>query len=308
MTRSADSYVVRKLADCIELLPKLINNPRKMPFVQDIIRRALEDSKSHREAASRGFEIFSQSDEHRLQLNTGGKYRFEFRDAEYYRKKAEEYRKPVTSVWLSDTDKEALKAGFEDDAIGIFEFFERQAAEIAEWLREHRHPRDAENFRRYFSFACGDALLYSPGVEVSPGVFMLDLSFWEAEVAKPLCDDLRQIADEIATGGTSPDPTGPVPDDGFRYKGEVYRGLTGYPWLFLNAVWLAKDQAMQFDDLAKPVYSDAEKFVTHSAINGWQRAVNSFFGKHALPFHMSASEKTRTAKLVMRPEEIREKI
>ena len=48
-------------------------------------------------------------------------------------------------------------------------------------------------------------------------------------------------------GPDPPEPgaDGPVPDDGFRYKGNVYRGLAAYPWLFLKAVWSAKDQAMR---------------------------------------------------------------
>lgn len=194
-----DPYVVRKLAECLELLPRYINSPQKMPFVQEVIKRALEQINSDREALVQGHEALAQGDEVEGRLHIGRKYRLELRDAEYYRKKAEDYRKPVTSVWLSDTDKEAIKAGFEDDETGIFEHFERQAAEIAEWLREHRHPRDAENFRNRFSFVCGEALLYSQGVEVSPGVYKLDLCHWETEVAKPLCDDLQQFADEMET-------------------------------------------------------------------------------------------------------------
>ncbi len=193
MTRPADPYVVRRLADCIELLPMHINN--KMPFVQEVVRRALEQIRFDREALARGHEALAQGDGVEGQLRKGKKYRYELGGEPL---QAEKYREPVTSVWLSDSDKEALKDGFEEDETGIFEFFERHAADIGEWLKEFRHPRDAERFRSRFSFVCGEALLYSQGVEVSPGVYKLDLGHWETEVAKPLCDDLRQFADEMA--------------------------------------------------------------------------------------------------------------
>ncbi len=196
MPCDVDPYVVRKLADCIELLPEYVNNPAKMPVVQEIVQKALVRVNSDREALARGFESLAQGDDRDRQLNRGKKYRLDLRDTEDYRKKAEDCRQPVTSVWLSDTDKEALKASLDDT--GILELFERQAAYIAEGLREHRHPRDAERFRNDFSFVCGEALLHSQGVEVSPGVFGLDVSTWEVEFAKPLCDYLRQFADEVA--------------------------------------------------------------------------------------------------------------
>jgi hypothetical protein len=123
--------------------------------------------------------------------------------------KAEKYREPVTSVWLSDSDTEALKDGFEEDETGIFEFFEHWAAEIGEWVKECRCPRDAERFRSFFSFVCGEALLHPvEGVEVSPKLYKLDLSSWEAEAARPLCDYLRELADEMATEA----PPDAVPD------------------------------------------------------------------------------------------------
>lgn len=199
MKRVLDPFVVRRVADCIELLPKLINSPLKMPVVQQVVRRALEELKSDREVASLGFESLAQGDDRRDgQQYIGKKYRLVLRDAEDYRKKAEDYRKPVTSVWLSDTDNEALKAGLEDDETGIFEFIERQAADIAEWVKEHRHPRDAELFRSHVAFVCGESLIDPVrGVEVSPGVYGLDLSQWETEVAKPLCDNIRIMADEM---------------------------------------------------------------------------------------------------------------
>ena len=207
MKRVLNPFVVRRVADCIELLPKLINSPLKMPVVQQVVRRALEELKSDREVASLGCESLSQVDEHGSHLFRGGKYRLDLRDAEYYRKKAEDYRKPVTSVWLSDTDKEALKAGLEDDETGIFEFIERQAADIAEWVKEHRHPREAELFRIHVTFVCFESLIDSGrGVEVSPGVYGLDLRQWETEVAKPLCDDIRIMADEMEFKSPPPLP------------------------------------------------------------------------------------------------------
>ncbi len=196
MTRPVESNVVRRLADCIELLPKYVNSPAKMPFVQEVVQKALERINADREALARGFESLAQGGDRDRQLNRGKKYRLDLRDAEDYRKKAEDYSKPANSVWLSDTDQEALKAALVDT--GILERYERQAADIAEWLREYRHPRDAEHFRSRLSFVCGEALFDTlKGVEVSPGVFGLDLSNWETEAAKPLCDYLRQLAREM---------------------------------------------------------------------------------------------------------------
>ena len=63
--------------------------------------------------------------------------------------------------------------------------------------------RDAERFRESLKFACSDMVVWPVlGVEVRPGVHKLDLSIWEAEVAKPLCNYLRRLADEMANGGT----------------------------------------------------------------------------------------------------------
>lgn len=197
MTRPVDPYVVRRLADCIELLPRYINNPQKMPFVQEVVQRALEEINSASEALARGHEL-------------GGDLR-----------KAEKYRKPVTSVWLSDSDEQALKDGFEEDETGIFELFEHWAAEIGEWIKECRCPRDAERFRTLFSSVCGEALFHPvKGVEVSPGVYKLDLSSWKADAAKPLCDYLRELADEMATEGNASDPPKLEPVDGEGKQGK----------------------------------------------------------------------------------------
>jgi len=201
MTRPVDPYVVRKLADCIELLPRYINNPQKMPFVQEVVQRAFEQNRFDRKASVLGAELLGKP------------------------RQAEKYRKPVTSVWLSDSDKDALKDGFEEDETGIFESFEHLAAEIGEWLKECRRPRDAELFRSRLSFVCGEALLHSQGVEVSPNLYRLDLSSWKAEVAKLLCDDLRELADEMATE-PSPQPPrdrkdGETKPSWDRIKGEL---------------------------------------------------------------------------------------
>jgi hypothetical protein len=196
MLHPIDPYVVRKLADCIELLPKYINSPQKMPFVQEVIQRALEQINSDREAIVRGIDALTRGDELVRKSPDGRKYSYEIGAP---LPDAEKYREPVTAVWLSDSDQKDLKDGFDEDDTGIFEFFERQAALIAEWLKEYRHPRDAELFRSRFSFACGEALLHAQGVEVSPGVYRLDLSTWETEVAKLLCEDLRELAVELET-------------------------------------------------------------------------------------------------------------
>jgi hypothetical protein len=191
-----DPTVVRKLAECLELLPKYINSPQKMPFVQVVIQRALEQINSDREALVQGLDALTRGDELGRKSLNGKKYGGEIRAGLPDPKK---YRQPVTAFWLSDSDQKVLEAGFEADETGVFEILERQAALVAEWLKECRHPRDAELFRNRFRFACGEALLHSQGVEVSPGVYRLDLSNWITEVAKPLCDNLRELAEELET-------------------------------------------------------------------------------------------------------------
>ncbi len=195
MNRVPDPFVVRKLADCIELLPKLINSPRKMPVVQEVVRRAFEQINSIREASARGLEAMLQDGELQKQLSLGKKYRIELGRI---REKAKASREPVTSVRLSDDETQTIKDSLDEDETGIFEFIERQAADIAEWVKEHRHPRDAELFRSHVAFVCGESLLdLVRGAEVSPGVFSLELNHWETETAKPLCDDIRLLADEM---------------------------------------------------------------------------------------------------------------
>lgn len=191
-----DPTVVRKLAECLELLPEYINSPQKMPFVQVVIQRALKQINSDREALVQGLDALTRDDERSRKSLNGKKYGGEIGPG---LPKSEKYRQPVTAIWLSDSDQKVLEAGFEADESGVFEILERQAALVAEWLKERRHPRDAELFRNRFRFACGEALLHSQGVEVSPGVYRLDLSTWITEVAKPLCDNLRELAEELET-------------------------------------------------------------------------------------------------------------
>jgi len=191
-----DPTVVRKLADCLELLPEYINSPQKMPFVQVVIQRALKQINSDREALVQGLDALTRGDEPGRKSLNGKKYGGEITAG---LPNSEKYRQPVTAFWLSNSDQKVLEAGFEADETGVFEILERQAALVAEWLKECRHPRDAELFRNRFRFACGEALLHSKGVEVSPGVYRLDLGNWITEVAKPLCDNLRELAEEMET-------------------------------------------------------------------------------------------------------------
>ena len=221
-----DPTVVRKLAECLELLPKYINSPQKMPFVQVVIQMALEQINSDREALVQGLDALTRGDELGRKSLNGRKYNGEIRAG---LPDPEKYRQPVTAFWLSDSDQKVLEAGFEADETGVFEILERQAAMVAEWLKERRHPRDAELFRNRFRFACGEALLHSQGVEVSPGVYRLDLSTWETEVAKPLSDDLRELAEELEA---EPNPLAPTDKPSWSrvngklsFDGEVIRTI-----------------------------------------------------------------------------------
>ena len=162
----------------------------------------------------------------------------------------------MTAVWLSNSDQKVLKDGFDADETGIFEILERQAALVAEWLKECRHPRDAELFRNHFSLACGEALLHSQGVEVSPGVYRLDLGHWEAEVAKPLCDELREFADELETEpNLAPAKTKPSWD---RIKGVL--SFNGEAIKEIRRIGVAKNVVLvldTFQELDWPVRVDS---------------------------------------------------
>lgn len=298
MARPVDPALARNLADRIERLPDHVNDPLRIPFVQEALRGAIEQFRADR-------NLLAQSYDH---------------DGDP--RKAERLRQPVESIPLLDDVKRALEEGFERDESGVFEEIERDAAEIGEWLKDYRHPRESERFREYLRFVCGEALADSGlGVEVRPGVFKLDLSLWEAEASEPLCNYLRELADEMATepkaddgkqakhtaDRTAPSPPeqdGPIPDDGFRWQGKDYRGITVKPWLALDAVWNAKDQALDYDDFADPVLRDCRKDVTESMVNSWQRGLNRFFRTNSLPFKLSTSRNTRVAKLVKLPEKI----
>ena len=108
---------------------------------------------------------------------------------------------------MFDDDIRALEDGFEQDEAGVFTLIEYAAAEVGEWLKDCRHPRDAERFRELLGFVCGEALVKPvKGVEVRPGVYKLDLDSWRDEAAKPLCDYLRKLADEMATEPSPPPP------------------------------------------------------------------------------------------------------
>jgi hypothetical protein len=99
---------------------------------------------------------------------------------------------------LLDNERRAIEEGFKQDETGVFEKIERDAAEIGEWLKECRHPRDSERFRESLKFVRSDIVVWPVlGVEVRPGVYKLDLSIWEAEVARPFCNYLRRLADEM---------------------------------------------------------------------------------------------------------------
>ena len=175
MVRPVDPAMARNLADRIERLPDHVNDPLQMPFVQEALRGAFEQLRSDRDLLAQQAELNEDP------------------------RKAERYRQPVESIPLPDDVKRALEEGFERDESGVFEEIERDAAEIGEWLKDHRHPRESERFREYLKFVCGQAVAGWSGVEVRPGVFKLDLSLWEAEAAEPLCNYLRELADEMAT-------------------------------------------------------------------------------------------------------------
>ncbi len=182
-------FKVRTLADRIECLPDRVNSPSQMPFVQEALRVALERFGSDRNAVAMHFE----------------------RDGNLSH--AEELRQPVEFVPLLAADLRTLEEGFKRDESGIFEEIERDAAEIGEWMKKLRHPRDVEKFREYLKFVCDPSVLISGiGIEVRPGVFALDLDAWKAAGATPLCRYLRELADEIERFGGAV-PTGATPKD-----------------------------------------------------------------------------------------------
>ncbi len=136
MTRPVAPDLVRNLADRIERLPDLINDPLRMPFVQGTLRVALEQFRSDREVQTLGREIMGDP------VN------------------ANEYKQPVAFVQLLDDEKRVIEEGFKQDETGVFEEIERDAAEIGEWLKECRHPRDAERFRESIKFVYSDMVVW----------------------------------------------------------------------------------------------------------------------------------------------------
>jgi len=94
-------------------------------------------------------------------------------------------------------------------------------------------------------------------------------------------------------GQEVPEPRrGPVPPDGFEWDGVKRRGLTGVPWRLVDFLWSKRGHVAAFDDLAGPVWQDAEGFVTSDMAGSARSDANRFFTKNALPIKLTIKNKT----------------
>ncbi len=91
--------------------------------------------------------------------------------------------------------------------------------------------------------------------------------------------------------GVEIQPDGPV-DNGFRWCGKQYLGLSGIPWKLLNYLWQNRGSRLSFEDLAAPVWGDSAlgSADIKERFRSPQSQVNAFFRDHALPFKVSSRD------------------
>ena len=77
---------------------------------------------------------------------------------------------------------------------------------------------------------------------------------------------------------------GPVPPNGFRWKGKVYAPLVKGPFLALAAAWPNDGRCIHKDDLTTAL-GDSEMWLADSAMHSIRGQLNKFFRRNRIPFH-----------------------
>jgi hypothetical protein len=96
---------------------------------------------------------------------------------------------------------------------------------------------------------------------------------------------------QFATPDTAVTHRGSFPPDGFEWDGKKCRGLTGVPWRLVDFLWHKRDRTARFEDLAEPVWRDAEEFITRDMVGSARSDANAFFSRNALPIRLTIKNK-----------------
>ncbi|MBU4273724.1 MAG: hypothetical protein KKA28_17825 [Planctomycetes bacterium] len=111
---------------------------------------------------------------------------------------------------------------------------------------------------------------------------------WDAQlISEDKAVEIRKLK-----GGTAPadgEPTGdcPVPPDGFRFRGKVYRGLAPRPFAAFVCSWNAPERSASRTALAEAVWDDPndEQSADEEGLAGLRRDLNTFFRAHKIGYH-----------------------
>ena len=87
-------------------------------------------------------------------------------------------------------------------------------------------------------------------------------------------------------------PDGPLPPDGFRWKGKEFRGLAPQPWRLIDFLWQQKGQQAEFAQLAEPVWRDRAEAVDSKNFGSTRRDANRWLKSHDLPFKVESKSDT----------------
>lgn len=85
---------------------------------------------------------------------------------------------------------------------------------------------------------------------------------------------------------SSQPPDGPLPPNGFAWKGIRHTGLPLKPWRLVRHLWGLPNRACDFEDLAEPVWDDHELPPGLGQVSSARSTVNAFFEKNAIPIRV----------------------
>jgi len=93
---------------------------------------------------------------------------------------------------------------------------------------------------------------------------------------------LRELELRIVTATSRPtapkSEDGPFGIDGFRWRGDEYRGLSPRAWKLLDRVWPADDHSCSLDDAIEAVYGDEDPdLLPKDPLGGPRKDANAFF-------------------------------
>lgn len=104
------------------------------------------------------------------------------------------------------------------------------------------------------------------------------------------CDGIDTRATTAQPQGAV-DEDGPVPPDGFRLKGTLYRPLAKGPFNAIAHLWGCRDRWCDIQDLPQVLYGDCEEMLSDNTVRNLREGLNTFFRQHTIPFRAVAKGK-----------------